>query len=64
MGKSPQVKVGAICDQETCNCNSESSVNRLSGISSRMKEHKVLIICDSHARNCVSNVKTDIRDID
>ena len=26
-----------------------------------MKEHKVLIIDDSHARNCAANVKTDIR---
>jgi len=64
MGRSLQVKVGAICDQETGNCNSELPVNRLSSMSSCMKEHKVLIICDSHVRNCVANVKTDIRDID
>jgi hypothetical protein len=63
MGKS-QVKVGAFRGQETGNCNSESPINRLSSMSSCMKERKVLIICDSHARNCVSNVKTDIRDID
>lgn len=27
-----------------------------------MKEHKVLIIGDSHTRNCAANVKTDIMD--
>jgi len=27
-----------------------------------MKDHKVLIIGDSHARNCVANVRTVIRD--
>ena len=64
MGKSPQVKVVAIRDQETGICNSESPVNRLSSMSSRMKEHKVLIICDIHTRNCVANVKTNIRDTD
>jgi len=26
-----------------------------------MKEHNVLIIGDSHARNCAANVKTDIK---
>jgi hypothetical protein len=30
--------------------------------SSLTKEHKVLIIDDSHARNCAANVKTDVRD--
>ena len=30
-------------------------------MSSGMKEHEVLIIGDSHARNCAANVKTDIR---
>jgi len=30
--------------------------------SSLMKEHKVLIIGDSHTRNCAANVKIDIRD--
>jgi hypothetical protein len=54
--------MGAIHDQETDNCDSESPVNRLSGKSSRVKVHEVLIIGDSHARNCASNVKTDISD--
>jgi hypothetical protein len=27
-----------------------------------MKEHKVLFVGDSHARNCAANVKTNIRD--
>jgi len=26
-----------------------------------MKDHKVLIIDDSHTRNCAANVKTDVR---
>jgi hypothetical protein len=53
-------EMGAINDQETDNCDSESPVNRLCGKSSLMKEYKVLIIGDSHARNCAANVKTDI----
>ena len=53
--------MGAIRDQETDNCNSESPVNRFSSKSSDMKKHKVLIIGDSHARNCAANVGTDIR---
>jgi hypothetical protein len=59
---SKSEEMGAIHDQETDNCDSESPVNRLSGKSSCMKEHKVLIIGDSHTRNCAANVKTDIRD--
>ena len=41
--------------------DSESAGSRFSGKSSGMKEHEVLIIDDSHARNCAANVKTDIR---
>jgi hypothetical protein len=55
-------EMGAIHDRETDNCDSESPVSRLSIKSSRMKEHKVLSIGDSQARNCAANVKTDIRD--
>ena len=54
--------MGAIQDQETNNCDSESPVDRLSGNSSQVKEHEFLIVDDSHARNCAANVKTDIRD--
>ena len=63
MGKSPQVKVmSAIIVKETNNCDSESPVNRFSNKSSRVKECKVLIIGDSHTRNCAANVKTETRD--
>jgi predicted phosphodiesterase len=47
---------------ESNNCDSESPVNRFSSKFSCKKEHKVLIISDSHTRNCAANVKTDIMD--
>jgi hypothetical protein len=59
---SKSEEMGAIHDQETDKCDSESAVNRLSGKTSRVKEHNVLIIGDSHTINCAANVKTDIRD--
>ena len=37
----------------------ESPVSWFSSKSSRMKDHKVLIIGDSHPRNCAANVKTE-----
>jgi hypothetical protein len=55
-------EMGAIHDRETDNCDSESSFSRLSIKSSHMKEHKVLSIGDSQARNCAANVKIEIRD--
>jgi len=54
--------MNAISDKETDNCNSKSAVNRFSSKSLLMNGHKVLIIGDSHARNCAANAKTDIRD--
>jgi hypothetical protein len=62
VSSSKSEEMGAIRDQETDNCDSESPVSRLSSKSSRMKEHKVLITGDCHARNCAANVKTDTRD--
>jgi len=62
VSSSKSEKMSAISDEETDNCDSTSAVNRFSSKSSLMKGHKVLIIGDSHARNCAANVKTVIRD--
>jgi hypothetical protein len=37
-------------------------VKRPSSKSFHRKDHKVLIICDSHTRLCATNVKTEIKD--
>jgi len=54
--------MSAISDKQTNNCDSKSPVNRFSSKPSLLKEHKVLITGDRHARNCAANVKTNIRD--
>ena len=62
VSSSKSEKMSAVSDKETDNCDSTSAINRFNSMSSLMKGHKVLIIGDSHARNCAENVKTDIRD--
>ena len=44
------------------NCDSESLVNGFSSKFSCRKEHKILIIGDSHTRNFAANVETNIMD--
>ena len=41
--------------------NTSNSVKRQSNKSSHKKEHKVLIIGDSHTRLCATNVKSEIK---
>jgi len=56
---SKSEKVSAISDKETDNGDGESPGSWFSSKSSHMKDHKVLIVGDSHARNCAANVKTE-----
>jgi len=62
VSSSKSEKMSAISDKQTNNCDSKSPVNRFSSKPSLLKEHKVLITGDRHARNCAANVKTNIRD--
>jgi len=61
VSSSKSEKMSAISDKGTNNCDVESPVSWFSSKSSYVKDHKVLIIGDSHARNCAANVKSDIR---
>jgi len=54
---SKSEKMSAISDKETD--NGESPVSWFSSKSSHMKDHKVLIVGDSDARNYAANVKTE-----
>jgi hypothetical protein len=55
-------KLNAVSVKESINCDSESPINWFSSKSSCTKDHKVLIIGDSHTRYCAANVKTNTRD--
>jgi hypothetical protein len=54
--------LNAISVKESGNYDSESPINWSSSKSSRKKDHKVLIIGDSHTRNCAANIKTNIEE--
>lgn len=54
-------KLNAVSVKESGNCDSESPINWFSSKSSCIKDHKVLIIGDSHTRDCTANVRTNTR---
>jgi hypothetical protein len=55
-------KFNVIRAKESGNYDSESPITWANSKSSHIKDHKVLIIGNSHIRNCAANVKSNVKD--